>query len=209
MIKAVIFDVDGVIVDSRDANVALFKTLLEKAGYPQPTKKAILKNFHLPLWQSLEILTNSSNQNEIKRIWDLAHDPAIRPTHLLKFPEKINEILEKLREDYKLAIVTSRIKVGLESVFMTSNVGHLFECVITFEDYKNPKPHPEPLLLAIKRLEIEPNEAIYVGDSHTDIEAAKAAGLKSIHYAHVKHHDADINVSSFADIVEAVAILDK
>lgn len=49
MIKAIIFDVDGVLVDSREANVAFYQSLLQKAGYPKPSPEAIQACFHLPL----------------------------------------------------------------------------------------------------------------------------------------------------------------
>jgi phosphoglycolate phosphatase-like HAD superfamily hydrolase len=78
MLKVVIFDVDGVLVDSREANVALYQAILHKAGYNNVSRQAILECFHMPLWQSIEKLTGSQDQEEIRKIWESAHDPAIR-----------------------------------------------------------------------------------------------------------------------------------
>ncbi len=204
VIKAVIFDVDGVLVDSKKANVALFQTLLKRAGYPPATEEEILSHFHLPLWQSLEKLTKSNDQDEIKRIWEMARDPTTRNPELFDFPEQLEDVLEQLHKKYKLAIVTSRIKAGMDDIFSTKEIKHLFDVVVVFEDYKNPKPHPEPLLLAVKRLGISVEEAIYIGDSKTDVEAAMAAGMKVIYIAAEPHPDASKNIAEFNELLEAI-----
>ncbi|HEY5478632.1 MAG TPA: HAD-IA family hydrolase, partial [Gaiellaceae bacterium] len=56
----------------------------------------------------------------------------------------------------------------------------LFDVIVTSEDTELHKPNPEPLLLALRKLEATPAEAAYVGDSPFDVEAANAAGLRSI-----------------------------
>jgi pyrophosphatase PpaX len=56
----------------------------------------------------------------------------------------------------------------------------LFGVIVTSEDIEPHKPNPEPLLLALRKLETTPAEAAYVGDSPFDVEAAKAAGLRAI-----------------------------
>ncbi len=210
MLKAIIFDVDGVLVDSREANIAMFQALFKKAGYPAPSRKAILECFHLTLWQSLENLTGSKDQTEIKRIWNLAHDQALRRQRsldLFKFPKKLEDTLENLHKQYKLAIVTSRIKAGIDDLFDARQMQHLFDVVVTYEDYKNPKPHPEPLRAALKKLGLSSAEAIYIGDSSSDIEAAKAAGMRSIHLATQKHPDADVGITEFHELLKVIESL--
>lgn len=207
MIKAVIFDVDGVLVNSHKANLVFYHALLEEAGYPEITDDDIRANYHLSSLHAIEKLTKSTDQNEIKRIWELGHEPRFRKNNLLEFPEKLEEILEELHKKYRLAIVTSRIRLGMDSIFGIKQIEHLFDAVITFEDYKNTKPHPEPLLVALKQLGITANEAIYIGDSSTDIEAAKAAGMKSVFLSTKPHEDAHANITEFSHLTEAVAKL--
>lgn len=204
MIKAIIFDVDGVLVDSRNANIALYQTVLQKAGYPVASPEKILECFHLPLRQTIIKLTGSTDLNEIKRTINIAKDPALRDRDLFEFPDKLEYILEKLHKDYRLSIVTGRIKIGVEDVFSAKEIKHLFDVVVTFEDYKNPKPHPEPLLVALNRLGLSPDEAIYIGDSETDIEAAKAAGMKSIFISSTKHKYASDNIAQFNELPKAI-----
>ncbi len=207
MLKAVIFDVDGVLVDSKEANIAFFQALLGKAGYKDIDREDILACFHLPLWQSLEKLIGSTDQVEIQRIFDMASDVSLRNRSLLQFPEKLEDVLEQLHQKYKLAIVTSRIKVGIDDIFNAKEIKHLFDVVVTFEDYSNPKPHPEPLQVALKRLDVGAEEAIYIGDSPTDIEAVKAAGMKSVFLSTDDHKHAAARVNEFYELLEAVGKL--
>lgn len=209
MLKAIIFDVDGVLVDSKNANVDLFKRLLVKAGYAEPSIDEILKCFHLPLWQSLEKLTGSDDKNEIQRVFNIVKEPNFRAgtAKFWEFPLKLEEILAELHQKYKLAIVTSRIKIGMDDIFNHRKIQHLFDVVVTFEDYKNPKPHPEPLLIAVKKLNISPDETIYIGDSETDIEAAKKARMRSIHLSVKKHRDASAGITEFGELTSVIKSL--
>ncbi|MDO8650417.1 MAG: HAD family hydrolase [Candidatus Berkelbacteria bacterium] len=203
-IKAVIFDVDGVLVDSKNANAIFFQTLLKKAGYADISHEEAISCFHLPMWQVIEKLTHSTDQEEIKRIWEMGHDPSLRDNSLLEFPDQLENVLEKLHKEYKLAIVTSRIKAGMEALFSSREIRHLFDVVVTFEDYTNPKPHPEPLDTALKKLGVDSSEAIYIGDSPTDIEAAKAAGMRSIFLSREDHPNAVATIKEFKELLNAL-----
>jgi pyrophosphatase PpaX len=203
-LKAIIFDVDGVLVDSRAANGAFYIALLEKAGYPKPSRTMVDMCFHLPMWQAIERLTDSQDQVEIGRIWQLGHGGGLYPTHLLKFPPSLVATLATLHEHYRLAVVTGRIREGLETVFSASGITHFFDVTVVFEDYSNPKPHPEPLQIALRKLDLKPDEAVYIGDSLSDIEAAKAAGMRSIHLAPEKHKKASVGITDFEEVSRAI-----
>lgn len=203
-IKGVLFDCDGVLVDSRDANVATFQNLLKKAGYEEPTREAVLACFHLPLRESVSWLAGIADEGELNRITELVKDPAVRAPHLFEFPGEIDNTLGQLHEKYKTGIVTSRIRAGLDDVLDSRDLRRYFDVFVVKEDYEQPKPHPEALLLALKTLRLGANETVYIGDTHVDIEAARAAGMMSIHLATTKHDDADIGITSFAEIPKAV-----
>lgn len=204
MLKAVLFDVDGVLMDSKDAVMAMFQNLLKVGGYPPASRDEMLSCLHLTLRDSLKKLTESDNPKEIDRLWNLAHDKSMRSPELFEFPEKLEEVLEELHKSYRLAIVTSRIKLGVEEMFDVRNLGHLFDVVVTVEDYEHPKPRPEPLYVALERLGITADEAIYIGDSKTDIEAAKSAGMKSIHLSRDTHPDATAGIREFYELVDVI-----
>ena len=102
--------------------------------------------------------------------------------YMIKNAEKVVDILHK---KYLLGIVTSRIK---ETVYESPELAKLqkhFKVAVSYQDTINHKPHPEPLLLAVKKLEVRPEECVYVGDVENDIKAGKDAGMKTILYSKI------------------------
>ena len=203
MVKAVIFDIDGVLVDSRRANIELYKHILGRAGYRIPSDEEILACFHLPLKQSIVKLAGV-DEDKAEQLFAFAKAERPDMSQFFTFPEKLREVLESLHTKYKLAVVTGRIRIGIEEVFGKAEIGHLFDVAIAFEDYENPKPHPEPLLIALERLGVSADEAMYIGDSDTDIEAARAANMRSIHLSRTPHPDATAVISEFHELLEAI-----
>lgn len=94
----------------------------------------------------------------------------------MKIMNNLEYVLKRLK--FRKAIVASKSKSSLKPEL--GKIIRFFEVVVTREDTKKHKPNPEPLLLACKKLEIEPEEAIYVGDTIIDYQAAKNAGMNFI-----------------------------
>ena len=208
MIKAVLFDIDGVLLDSKDANIEFLKNLLRESGYKIPSKKEILKVFNLTMWDAIKFLTKERSERKIREVWKLGCKLRY-PIEKLKLPKHLKEVIESLSCKYKLGIVTSRIRKGAQQFFQVSGMQKYFDVVVSFEDYSRPKPNPEPLLIATKKLKVKPEEAIYVGDSETDVKAAKAAGMKVIIYSKKCLKDADSCVNSFKKIPFAIEKIEK
>jgi phosphoglycolate phosphatase len=208
--KAVIFDVDGVLVDSFNANLKYYQDLFIYAGYPAPTKAEYQRMHSKTLKENIKLFLDSASDDEIDRVWQIGADRvSIRyPTELLKVPDDLTAVLNFLSKKYQLAIVTARIKFRdrIKEVSQLSNFSHLFKVIVDYEDTANHKPHPEPLLLAAKKLGIKPEEAVYIGDSESDIEAAHAAGMKIISYPK-KLKGADGWISKFSQLEQATILL--
>src|SRR5581483_6319750 len=93
----------------------------------------------------------------------------------------MDEVLVRLRETgRRLGIVTAKRRATVELAFRRVRLGHLFETIVGGDETEHHKPHPEPLLVAARRLGIRPESAAYVGDSPFDVRAAKAAGMRAI-----------------------------
>jgi pyrophosphatase PpaX len=93
----------------------------------------------------------------------------------------MEDVLVQLKEEgRRLGIVTAKRRATVELAFARIPIEHLFETVVGGDETKRHKPDPEPLLLALKRLDARPEEAAYVGDAPFDVKAAKAAGLYSV-----------------------------
>lgn len=183
MIKAVLFDVDGVLIDTRKSHAMFYQRVLEKAGYKKPTLTEADKCFGLTMRDGITRLTKSSSEEEITRVWNLANaNPQLYPSELVKTPKYVRQVLEALSKQYRLGIVTSRHKTSLPGVFKAVAPRGHFDVVVSVEDYSKPKPDPEPLLVAIDRLGVRATETVYVGDHDIDVRAAKAANMKIIAY---------------------------
>jgi phosphoglycolate phosphatase len=207
-IEAVLFDCDGVLVDSREANVATYRNVLRHAGYPAPADEDILACFHMTGHDTVERLTGTRQTDEVERVLGLLRSPELRTPELIKAAEGAEEVLARLAGRYTLGMVTSRGKLGVADVFRVTDFEHYFETVVRHGEYRFAKPHPEPLLLAAERLGISATAAVYVGDSHTDIEAAGAAGMASIHLATLTHPAADMGISHITELPRAIHYLE-
>jgi len=181
MIKAIIFDIDGVLLDSRKANIKFFQNLLDKSGYEVPSDEEVSKVFHMTMWDTIKFLTKEKSEDRIKKAWQLGCKMSY-PMELLSIPKHSKGVIKILSKDYKLGIVTGRIKRGVDRFFQFSKLRKYFDVIVSFEDYTKPKPNPESLLVALKRLKMSSDEAVYIGDSESDIKAAKAANMKVIIY---------------------------
>lgn len=199
MIKGILFDIDGVLLDSFEANLKFFQDVLERGGYPRPNRRAFRNTFHLTFLDTIRHFTRTESEEELQRFRTLAEN-----THysddLLDLPEGAHEVIKTLSETYKLGVVSSRRKQSMEHYFDYAKNRHLFHTTVCYEDCVNHKPHPEPLLLAASRLKSSPGECVYVGDAHTDIEAGKAAGMKTILYGTKKNKDASAATASFRQL---------
>lgn len=181
-VRAVIFDVDGTLVDS----IGAMRTAAMRA--------ASLYGFDVPL----EAVRNALNRGE--SLWEQVVPPEARgDTALLAelhvqtrhfwhetVVESVEVIagLDRTLAQLRAAGVALAIYSGSrgESFRPLASSGHLdcFEPVITAVEVSRPKPHPEGLWRCLQRLRCQPEEAIYVGDTAQDIAAAHAAGMRAV-----------------------------
>jgi pyrophosphatase PpaX len=93
----------------------------------------------------------------------------------------MEDVLVRLKDEgRRLGIVTAKRRQTVELAFARIPIAHLFETVVGGDETERHKPDPEPLLLALERLDARPEEAAYVGDAPFDVQAAKAAGVFAI-----------------------------
>ena len=198
MIKGVLFDIDGVLIDSFDANLKFYQDLFVKAGFTPPTKEDFLPLFSKTMKDVIRILTKSDTEEEIQKIWEMGKNRVVPyPIHLLHSPKNLQDIIEILHKKYFLGLVTSRIKNGVYDIPQLHNLKQYFDVVVCYEDTENHKPHPEPLLFAAKQMNISPKNLIYIGDQENEIKAAQATGMKIIIYSKTTYLTADTCTTNF------------
>ncbi|MBI2667734.1 HAD family hydrolase [Candidatus Woesearchaeota archaeon] len=208
MIKAIIFDIDGVLLNSFEANLKFFQDLMIKTGYRPPTREEFPAIFHLNMADAIKALTKSTSEEDIKKIWEIGRSREIKyDIELLTTPKGADKVIKRLSKNYLLGIVTSRIKESVYESPQLAKFEKYFRVTVSYQDTTNHKPHPEPLFLAAQKLEVKPEECIYVGDVENDIKAAHAAGMKIIVYSKNQFNQADACTSSFVKLPELISSL--
>ena len=171
MIRAVIFDVDGVILDSTQAILANFQETARRLGVRIPADNEIRKLLGQPSSTNLRILFGENP--EARNIYDEVN----KVTHSsLKLIPNAETALKQVK--LKKAIVTSKRLASLKD--QLKNHLNYFDAIVTPEDTVRQKPDPEPLLLACKKLRVAPADAVYIGDAVRDYNTARNAGTKFI-----------------------------
>ena len=179
MIKAILYDLDGVLVDATEWHYeSLNIALKEVAGFIIERNEHISTFNGIPTKKKMEILNeqNRLSLNLFQEVWD-------------KKQEKTKEVIErsasidqnKIRlhnntKNMKKACITNSIRET--AMLMLEKTGQLefMDFVISNEDVTEPKPSPEGYNLAMKRLKLEPHECMIVEDAPKGIEAAKSSG---------------------------------
>ena len=114
----------------------------------------------------------------------------------------VQDVLERLAgEGRKLGIVTSKRRKTVDLAFGVLPLRHFFEAVVTSDEVVQPKPHPEPVLVALERLGSLPEEAAFVGDSPFDVGAGKAAGVFTVGVSWGRIHTEERLRAAGADVV--------
>lgn len=203
MIKAVLFDIDGVLLDSFEVTADWFRRILKAHGYKKPTGAEIRSAFGMHLHKALLYLTKEKSAQKLKDMVESA-DNFRYAANKIKFDKNCASTIRLLARHYKIGIVTSRRRSSAQDAFMIKGIKRYVRTVVALEDAPEPKPSPLPLLVAARRLRVRPSECVYVGDADTDIIAAHAAGMKSIHFSRKRHRHADASVISFSAIAGAV-----
>lgn len=178
-LRAVVFDCDGVLFDSLSANIAYYNAVLTAVGR-QPMDEALEHLAHrLSTRQFLEHVF-ADDPTLIERARAVAQATDYEPFYPLMRPAPgLRRLLAKLQASYRLAMATNRGFTAHEVVRRFALEPYL-EFTVGILDVERPKPHPDMLQLCLQRLQVDPAEALYVGDMISDYEAARAAGMHFI-----------------------------
>ena len=180
-IKSVVFDCDGVLFDSRQANRVYYSTLAREFGRGPLTEEETAFVHTHTVFESVDHIFR-----ETPEVIEAAHQVRERrgygPFFKLMEPEPgVYDCLEGLKTDYRLAVFTNRADT-IAGVLEAHRMTDYFQMVVSCLDVTNPKPDPEGLIKILAAFRLEPEEAAYVGDAPTDAQAALAAGVHFVAY---------------------------
>lgn len=180
MIKAVIFDMDGVLVDSepvyQEATINVLDSLNIKATKEDLLKLAGGSSLHFNKFIQ-DVSDGSISCEDFNKICDQYYlDNPVKYEEIM-FPH-VRETLDYLKDKgYILALASSSKEYEIENVLKRCDLKDYFKLIISGEVFKESKPNPEIYLTCIEKLNLEAFECVAVEDSEYGIEAAKKAGL--------------------------------
>ncbi len=183
-ILAVLFDLDGTLVDTAADFVAVLETLCEEAGHESPS----VADIHHTVSSGARALVSlafslepgeAGFEEKRQRLLEL-YRRQIRQTRAQLYPG-MTELLDWLEQNgFCWGVVTNKPRPFSEDLMAALDPASRCAVLVCPEDVSRTKPDPEPLFLACKQLVIEPDQAIYIGDHPRDIEAGQQAGMSSL-----------------------------
>lgn len=177
MIECVLFDLDGTIVDTNELIIGSFMHALKENNLPPLTREQIIPHMGTTLQQQLSAFSGLLEDTSVLELSYRAYNNAHHDELVNSFP-RVNETMEELsRRGIKLGIVTTKIRPTTLKTLERFDLLKYMETIVTVTDVVHPKPHAEPVLTAIRNLNIDPLKTLMVGDSVVDIQSAKAAGV--------------------------------
>ncbi len=179
-VKVVIFDCDGVMFDSRQANDAYYDHILSHFGKPQMDKEQSDYVHTHTADQSIKYLFKDDPQLDTALAYrhQIGYLPFIR---MMQMEPYLKAFLDFLRPAYKTAISTNRSDT-MDRVLEDHGLKGYFDMVVSSLDVKRPKPDPESLVKILDHFGFSADEAIYIGDSEVDEQAAQAARVRLVAY---------------------------
>jgi beta-phosphoglucomutase len=204
--KAVIFDMDGVLIDARDWHYEALNQALEIFGLGIPYDTHLTSFNGLSTRQKLDKLTESdllpvelhsviSNTKQNRTLRIAAEKCFPLTQHLI--------LIELLRvKGYKVAVYTNSIRETAEAMLEYAGLLEKIDVLVTNQDVKHPKPNPEGYLLACLKLGVEPSQTFVVEDGDFGIQAAELAGCKVIKV----NEPNDVSISLLAKFIPEILL---
>jgi pyrophosphatase PpaX len=177
--STLLFDLDGTLIDSIDLILRSYRHTMRTHRGEEPPDDVWMEGLGTPLWVQFRRWTQDETEIramvETYRTYNLAHhDEMVRP-----YDGVVEAVLRLDTAGKTLGLVTSKMRGGALKGLRLAGLETAFDVVVGSDEVTNPKPHPEPVLLALERLGRRPADAVFIGDSRHDIECGRAAGVKT------------------------------
>ncbi len=182
MIKLVIFDLDGVLVEARDMHYDALNRALKRID----KKYVISREEHLstydglPTTKKLNMLTEQKELPKDKHdtVWKYKQEETVNIiTNEMQYDERLRKVLQQLKQDgLKICVCSNSIRESTKMMLIKKGLMEYMEFYISNQDVKNSKPNPEMYLKAMINLGVAPKECVIVEDSHIGRKAALSSG---------------------------------
>ncbi|RFB13568.1 pyrophosphatase PpaX [Bacillus sp. HNG] len=211
-IKTLLFDLDGTLIDTNELILQSFLHTFE-TYFPdrQFTREEILPFNGPTLHESFSSVDPDRAEEMIAEYRKFNHEK--HDELVTEFPGVFDTIKTLKEQGYKIGVVTTKIRNTVNMGLKLTKLDQFFDVVVTLDDVKNPKPDPEPVLLALKLLGSTPEEAIMIGDNYQDIVAGQNAGTKTagVAWSHkgkdfLLEYKPDFMLENMSDLLDIVSV---
>ncbi|MFZ2445085.1 MAG: HAD family hydrolase [Syntrophobacteraceae bacterium] len=197
-LRVIALDCDGVLFDSREANIHFYSHIMEIVGHP-PVRADQHEYIHMhPVRESLLYLIGNEGE-QFDRAYEYFKQIDFEPFNgYLEQEPGLVEFLEKAQARYRTALATNRTVSTLD-LLKRYDLRKYFDLVVSASDVRNPKPHPEIMERIFTEFRALPHHVLYIGDSRVDEAFAQATGILFVAY---KNPDlkADFHISHFDEL---------
>lgn len=188
MIKAILFDFDGTLVNSAPGIVKTMEQVFTEMNVEVPTEEAMRATIGLPLRLALKELGHlddkrADDATELYR----ALFPVYEVGYVTVFPDVTETLMSLKEKGIRMAVVTSRDTVSLKLIADRRELTPFFETYVTGADGFPPKPAPDMVLELLKRMKLKEDEVLVVGDTTFDIDMGNSAGCKTVAVTYGNH----------------------
>jgi len=208
--KTLLFDLDGTIIDTNELIINSFIYTLENFYPGRYTREDIIPHMGRTL---IDQIKHFGEEDHVDEMIEMYREHNIR-THndmIREFPY-VKEVLTELHQlGANLGVVTTKMDITTKMGLEIFGLDGLMDTIVTYGDTELHKPAPEPVLLAMERLNADPETTLMVGDSQYDIQAAQNAGITSVGVAwsvkgpeFLKQYNPDYIIEDMRDLVPIV-----
>jgi len=198
-LKAIIFDMDGVIIDSERLHLKINRELAEEFGgkLSQEEREAILGKTDYDIWSNLKKRFNM--KPSVEQLIEMKKQRFLKNIHQVKLVDHFFEfMLAAYNANYLLALASSNNRAIVDKVLEKFELMKYLKVAISGEDVIKGKPDPEIFLKTASMLGVKPSNCLVIEDASNGVQAAKAAGMKCIGYKSATSRNQDF---STADLV--------
>ncbi|MBC7112426.1 MAG: HAD-IA family hydrolase [Candidatus Methanomethyliales bacterium] len=181
VVKGIVFDLDGTLVDSIDSIWKASEYVLKINGYRGIDRQDVVEAMGKTIFDLfLRVEPGLSHKEQQKLFEDYRRVYMDFIAHTRLIP-RVKETLAVLRgRRLKMAVVTTKSKQNAEKILSFFGIRGFFDVVIGFEDVKEHKPSIEPIIRAAEGLNLQASELVVVGDTHIDVKAGREAGALTV-----------------------------
>ncbi len=181
-IRCVIYDCDGVLFDSIEANKKLYNDLCVLVGR-DPLNEEEVKYVHThTVFETIHLIFGVDNGLEKKALEMLKQIDLRDYIVYLKMEPYLFQMLNLLKANGIIRVINTNRTTSMKHIMERFGLWPFFDMVVTALDVQNPKPHPESIEKIIQNFHLNKDEIVFVGDSEVDQQTAKSSGVRFIAY---------------------------